>query len=253
MTQLAEPEQGHELYEEMPKQGAVYERHPLSQLWPDMPLGEFQDLVESISENGLLEPIVLYEGMVLDGWHRYQACKAAVVEPEYVSYAGDAPERYVVACNAHRRHLSPGDRADIVVTVMGWRKPGRAPQNGVESASPVEHAEGEEPPVATTQEMAEAAGVSPATIERAKARKREELDPNPPEPKPEPRKTGLTPLQLAEKQLAVVQVQFEESERQRKSLMAAMQGECQEELAKCWSEIEALKSQLAHYMEAASS
>lgn len=44
--------------------------HPLSLIFPQMPDGEFDELVASIQANGLRHPIVLYEGMVLDGRHR---------------------------------------------------------------------------------------------------------------------------------------------------------------------------------------
>ena len=50
-----------------------YTRHDLSSYWPDMADEDFLALKESIGYSGLLEPITLFEGQILDGWHRYNA------------------------------------------------------------------------------------------------------------------------------------------------------------------------------------
>ena len=50
-----------------------YQRHPLSAVWPDLEPQAREALRESMHTRGYdpLEPVVLYEGKVLDGWHRY--------------------------------------------------------------------------------------------------------------------------------------------------------------------------------------
>jgi ParB-like chromosome segregation protein Spo0J len=56
------------------------EIHPAALLFPVMGDTEVGKLAEDIGKNGLLEPIVLYEGMVLDGRSRLAACKIAGVD-----------------------------------------------------------------------------------------------------------------------------------------------------------------------------
>ena len=66
----------------------------------------FAGLVEDIRENGLIEPIVTYEGKILDGRSRYLACLEAGVEPRFIEYTGDDPSGYTKSKNAKRSDLS---------------------------------------------------------------------------------------------------------------------------------------------------
>lgn len=93
------------------------EFHELSYLFPDMSGDEFNELKRSISEIGLLEPIDLFEGKIIDGRHRYQACIAVDVEPKYKQFVGDFSEalNYVLAKNKDRRHLTESQKAGIAV------------------------------------------------------------------------------------------------------------------------------------------
>jgi len=54
------------------------EFHPIADMFPPMEGEEFDAFVADIKANGLLEDIVLFEGMILDGRNRYRACLAAV-------------------------------------------------------------------------------------------------------------------------------------------------------------------------------
>jgi hypothetical protein len=56
------------------------QQHPLSAAFPSMPPVELEALAMDIEAHGQREPGVLFEGMVLDGWHRYVACGKAGVE-----------------------------------------------------------------------------------------------------------------------------------------------------------------------------
>ena len=58
--------------------------HPLCTLFPRMAGDEFAALVADIRTHGLRQPIVLHEGMVLDGGNRYRACLDAGVVPVFV-------------------------------------------------------------------------------------------------------------------------------------------------------------------------
>ena len=92
---------------------------------------EFLDLVESIKTEGLLEPIVIWQGKIVDGRHRHLACKEARVKPEYSylpdDWSLDRVKDRVVALNVLRRHLTTGQRALVAaalanMTLGGDRK-----------------------------------------------------------------------------------------------------------------------------------
>lgn len=92
---------------------------------------EFTQLVESIKTEGLLEPIVVWQGKIVDGRHRHLACKEARVKPEYTylpeNWSFDKVKDRVVALNVLRRHLTTGQRALVAaalanMTLGGDRK-----------------------------------------------------------------------------------------------------------------------------------
>jgi hypothetical protein len=80
----------------------------------------FLDLKNDIAENGLREPIILHDGMVLDGGNRYRACLDAGEPPFFEEYTGDDIAAYVLSANLHRRHLTTSQHAAIVASVQNW-------------------------------------------------------------------------------------------------------------------------------------
>jgi hypothetical protein len=100
----------------------TYELHPLCTLFPRLAGGEFTALVDDIRANGLRQPIVLHDGMILDGGNRYRACVEAGVKPLFTNYAGTNLVTYVLSANLHRRHLSAGQQAAIVSSAQDWAK-----------------------------------------------------------------------------------------------------------------------------------
>lgn len=88
--------------------------HPLASIFPMLAGDELNALADDIAANGLKEPVVLYEGMILDGRNRWAACrKAKIKQVETVQYEGDDPEGFVWSMNYPRRHLSTSQRALI--------------------------------------------------------------------------------------------------------------------------------------------
>lgn len=87
--------------------------HSYAELFPLLTGAEFDALVASIRADGLLEPVWLYEGAILDGRNRARACEAAGVEVATREYTGTDPLGFVVAQNLHRRHLNETQRSFI--------------------------------------------------------------------------------------------------------------------------------------------
>ena len=94
--------------------------HPLCTLFPRLEGREFDTLVDDIRSNGLREPIITHEGMILDGGNRAAACAAAGVDPRYEQFAGGNLVTFVLSANLHRRHLSHGQAAAIVASAQDW-------------------------------------------------------------------------------------------------------------------------------------
>lgn len=134
-----------------------YQQHPLSAAFPAMSDAEYTELLDSITDIGVQNPITLHEGMVLDGWNRYRACLELGYECLERIFGGDDPVRFVRAQNKHRRHLSVGAWALIEVALNAWHPTGR-PEKG-ELSSPFQ---------ATNEQMAANVGVTVRTIQHAK-------------------------------------------------------------------------------------
>ena len=125
-----------------------YELHPLCTLFPRLSGAEFDALREDIKTNGLRAPIVLHEGMILDGGNRYRACLEAGIDPEFITFDGGNLVAFVLSANLHRRHMSAGQQAAIVASAQDWAK---AQGSGRPES-------GQDCPLSTTKERAAASG-----------------------------------------------------------------------------------------------
>lgn len=90
-----------------------YQIHELANIFPRMPGEEFAALKADIKTNGLLEPIWLYDGKVLDGRHRYYACQETSIEPSFREYTGVDPRGFVISLNLMRRHMNESQRSMV--------------------------------------------------------------------------------------------------------------------------------------------
>lgn len=89
--------------------------HPIADIWPMMSDEEISALAADIKEQGLIEPVWIYEGKILDGRNRARACVIAGVSIETKTYTGDNPVGFAFSLNEKRRHLSSGARAALAV------------------------------------------------------------------------------------------------------------------------------------------
>ena len=98
----------------------------LARIFPDMPPEDFARLVASIREDGLMDPITVWQGQVIDGRHRYAACSEAGVERRFEYLDDDAdPLRHILARNDLRRHLDESRRAVVAHKLSASSAPGR--------------------------------------------------------------------------------------------------------------------------------
>ncbi|MBT9132960.1 MAG: DNA adenine methyltransferase YhdJ [Firmicutes bacterium] len=91
------------------------EFHEIADIFPLMEGAEFESLVVDISANGLVEPVWVWEGKILDGRNRWNACAQIGIEPKFREYLGNDPEGFVVSANLHRRHLNAYQRSIIAL------------------------------------------------------------------------------------------------------------------------------------------
>ncbi|WP_246681587.1 MT-A70 family methyltransferase [Mesorhizobium sp. B1-1-2] len=94
--------------------------HPLAELFPLLPEQEMHELADDIVTYGQRVPIVLLDGMVLDGRNRLAACRFAEVEPVFTEFVGDDPLDFVLSLNLRRRHLSESQRAMVAAQIVDW-------------------------------------------------------------------------------------------------------------------------------------
>ena len=138
-----------------------YTQHPLSAAFPGMSDEEFAGLCDDMRLRGQRDEITIYDGQVLDGWHRYRACQVIAMPPRLRDFPeGADPLAFVKSYNLHRRHLSASQRAIAVVACREWANSGINQRNARTGAAAS--------PVQTVPEMAREAEVSERTIQHAK-------------------------------------------------------------------------------------
>ena len=94
-----------------------FDYHSYCDLLPEMTADDFNALVSDIKENGLINPIVLFENQILDGKHRYKACLELGIEPKIETFTGNKEQalHFVISQNIARRHLLTGQKAALAI------------------------------------------------------------------------------------------------------------------------------------------
>lgn len=132
--------------------------HEYADIFPWIEGQAFDDLVEDIRKNGVLEPIVFHEGAVLDGRNRYMAARQLGIEYPYVEYEGDDPLGYVISHNLKRRHLTESQRAMVGGRLAKLPRGGDRKSEAYDQTAHVR-----------TDRAAQMLNVSPRSIESARA------------------------------------------------------------------------------------
>jgi len=130
---------------------------------------EFDGLVGSIKQYGLFDPILMWQGCIVDGRHRHKACLKAGVKPDYENLPDDMPFNVVldrvVAANLMRRHLTTGQRA-MTAAALATMTVGRKWESNRTNLSDNK----------SNGDAAKTLNVSPSTVKTAKAIKRDAPD-----------------------------------------------------------------------------
>src|SRR5882762_9444894 len=81
-----------------------YAPHPIANLLPEMEAAQLVALTESVRLEGLVHDIVLFEGKVLDGRARQEACRRAGELTRYREFPGSLEDAraFIIAQNVHR-------------------------------------------------------------------------------------------------------------------------------------------------------
>ena len=146
--------------------------HPAAEIFPMLNAEELDALALDIKANGLQQPIVMWEGLLLDGRKRLAACGICGVEPSFKQYEGNSPVTFVISANIKRRQLDASQRACVAVelepmfAVEGKK---RKAENGGDRKSQVVNLP---PPIDKAKardQAAEVVGVSPSMVSLAKA------------------------------------------------------------------------------------
>ena len=94
--------------------------HGETALVPMASNAELDAITKDIAANGLQNPIVLFEGKVLDGRNRLLACDKAGVQPKFTEFPpnGISAADFVYSQNLHRRQLTIDQRAALAAQLV---------------------------------------------------------------------------------------------------------------------------------------
>ena len=144
------------------------ERHELSVIFGDMPDDDYKTLLESVQKDSFIDnTLKLLDGKILDGWHRYRVGQELNLLRKLKFQQWDEkdegdPAAFVLARNIERRHFTPQQRAQVVVSFNERFGKGNIKAQRENSGTP-----NGEPK--TRKELAQEASVGTSTIDRAVA------------------------------------------------------------------------------------
>ena len=100
--------------------------HEYANLFPMLDAPAQDALRADIQAHGVREPIIQFEGRILDGRNRYMAARDLGLDFPVAEFDGDAAEAlaYVLSTNLHRRHLTESQRAAVAAKLASMKRGG---------------------------------------------------------------------------------------------------------------------------------
>ena len=89
--------------------------HPACLMLPPMAPHEIDALKASLLRgwDRQKEPILTFDGMILDGRHRFEVCRELGIEPEFAEWSGDNPFRFVWEQHDARRNWRSAEQRQL--------------------------------------------------------------------------------------------------------------------------------------------
>jgi ParB-like chromosome segregation protein Spo0J len=96
-----------------------YTVHPIASLFPLLEGKDYEELKKSIEQHGQQQPIIVRNGVLIDGRNRLKVLLDLRRQPVVQEYNGKLPvEEYILIENLFRRHLTDDQRMMITTQVM---------------------------------------------------------------------------------------------------------------------------------------
>ncbi len=142
-------------------------------LLPPLVGAELEHLEKSVLEDGIREPLIIWNGKLVDGHHRYEFAQNydlpfEVVEKEFIDE--DAVCEWMIVNQLGRRNLEPQNKTLYIGQLLTLRKKRVGNPKAFETPvnpNVVTVTTLDETPIRTQEKIAEEVGVSPKTVQRA--------------------------------------------------------------------------------------
>jgi hypothetical protein len=99
--------------------------HPLANIFDLIEGDEFDAFAEMFRKQGLLQPIVLHQGQILEGRNRYRAgkqCSHRWSAKDFIELpATKSPYEFVIAANVQRRHMTGDAKRKLAIRLIRER------------------------------------------------------------------------------------------------------------------------------------
>lgn len=140
-------------------------RKDFKELIPPLSPEEFEQLEKNILEEGIRDPLVVWNGVLIDGHNRYEIAKKHGLDYETVErdfYSEDEARAWIIQNQLGRRNLSKYDRSVLALKLKPTIAE-RAKDNLHQGQKPLQNSAN---PIDTRKKLATIAGVSHDTIRK---------------------------------------------------------------------------------------